>query len=92
MDTSNRTEPQIFPKEKFLAEGSDITFCCIGGKGQTIKEFSVYPTVGVFKRTNGQVRLLTVENVSHDRGSNIHVYCSDEDKRLHQAAFFVGSK
>ncbi|XP_005528089.1 PREDICTED: oncostatin-M-specific receptor subunit beta isoform X1 [Pseudopodoces humilis] len=90
LDTSNRSGPQIFPKEKFLAEGSDITLCCIGGKGQTIKEFSVYPTVDVFKYTNSQVRLLTVENLSHDKGSNIHVYCYDEDERLYQAAFFVG--
>ncbi|XP_014730975.1 PREDICTED: oncostatin-M-specific receptor subunit beta isoform X1 [Sturnus vulgaris] len=90
LDNSNRSGPQIFPKEKFLAEGSDITLCCIGGKGQTIKEFSVYPTVDVLKRTNSQVRLLTVENLSHDKGSNIHFYCYDEDGQLHQAAFFVG--
>lgn len=92
LDTSNRSVPQIFPKEKILAEGSNITLCCIGGKGQTIKEFSVYPTVDVNKYTKSQVRLLTVENLSHDKGSNIHVYCYDEDKRSHEAAFFVGSK
>lgn len=90
LDTSNRSVPQIFPKEKILAEGSNITLCCIGGKGQTIKEFSVYPTVDVNKYTKSQVRLLTVENLSHDKGSNIHVYCYDEDKRSHEAAFFVG--
>ncbi|KAI1240152.1 hypothetical protein IHE44_0011604 [Lamprotornis superbus] len=90
LDTSNRSGPQIFPKEKFLAEGSAITLCCIGGKGQTIKEFSVYPSVDVFKRTNSQVRLLTVENLSHDKGSNIHFYCYDEDGQSHQEAFFVG--
>lgn len=90
LDTSNRSVPQIFPKEKILAEGSNITLCCIGGKGRTIKEFSVYPTVDVNKYTKSQVRLLTVENLSHDKGSNIHVYCYDEDKRSHEAAFFVG--
>uniref|UniRef100_A0A803WAB6 Oncostatin M receptor n=1 Tax=Ficedula albicollis TaxID=59894 RepID=A0A803WAB6_FICAL len=90
LDTSNRSGPQIFPKKEFLAEGSDITFCCIGGKGQAIKKFFVSPTVDVFKRTNNQVRLLTVENLSHDKGSTIHFYCYDEDGRLHQAAFFVG--
>ncbi|XP_048146590.1 oncostatin-M-specific receptor subunit beta isoform X1 [Corvus hawaiiensis] len=90
LDTSNRSGPLIFPKEKFLAEGSDITLCCIGRKGQTIKEFSVYPTVDVFKHTNSQVKLLTVENLSHDKGSNIQVYCYDEDGESHEAAFFVG--
>ncbi|XP_037981706.1 oncostatin-M-specific receptor subunit beta-like [Motacilla alba alba] len=90
LDASNRSEPQIFPKEKILAEGSNITLCCIGGKGQTIKEFSVYPTVNVFKSTNSPVTLLTVRNLSHDGVSNIHVYCYDENKRSHQAAFFVG--
>ncbi|XP_058679386.1 oncostatin-M-specific receptor subunit beta isoform X2 [Ammospiza caudacuta] len=90
LDTSNRSGPQIFPKEKVLAEGSNITLCCIGGKGQTIKEFSVYPTVDVVKRTKSQVRLLTVGNLSHEKGSNIHAYCSDEDKGSHEAAFFVG--
>ncbi|XP_053788391.1 oncostatin-M-specific receptor subunit beta [Vidua chalybeata] len=90
LDTSNISGPQIFPKEKILAEGSNITLCCIGGKGQTIKEFTVFPSVDVFKHTNSQVRFLTVENLSHDKGSNIHVYCYDEDKRSHEAAFFVG--
>lgn len=52
----------------------------------------MYPTVDVFKHTNSQVRLLTVKNLSHEKGSNIHAYCYDEDGRLHQAAFFVGSK
>ncbi|XP_068031749.1 oncostatin-M-specific receptor subunit beta-like isoform X2 [Anomalospiza imberbis] len=90
LNSSNRSGPQIFPKEKILAEGSNITLCCIGGKGQAIKEFTVFPSIDVFKHTNSQVRLLTVENLSHDKGSNIHVYCFDEDKRSHEAAFFVG--
>lgn len=52
----------------------------------------MYPTVDVVKRTKSQVRLLTVGNLSHDKGSNIHAYCFDEDKGSHEAAFFVGSK
>uniref|UniRef100_A0A8C5TP51 Oncostatin M receptor n=1 Tax=Malurus cyaneus samueli TaxID=2593467 RepID=A0A8C5TP51_9PASS len=82
--------PQIFPKERTLEEGSDITLCCIARKNKTIKEFSVRPAGDVFNHTIGQVRLLTVKNVSHDKGSNIQFYCLDEDEELQQAAFFVG--
>uniref|UniRef100_A0A672U5W5 Leukemia inhibitory factor receptor D2 domain-containing protein n=2 Tax=Strigops habroptila TaxID=2489341 RepID=A0A672U5W5_STRHB len=39
LDISNNSGPQIFPNEKIVEEGSDITLCCIGRKGQTIKEF-----------------------------------------------------
>lgn len=88
LDMSNRNEPQIFPEEKFLTEGSNITLCCIGRKA--IKEFTVLPNVDVFNHTNSQVRLLTVKNLSHEKGSNIHVLCSDEDEQSHEAAFFVG--
>ncbi|KAM9251347.1 oncostatin-M-specific receptor subunit beta [Cariama cristata] len=93
LDTSNNSELQIFPNEKIVEEGSDITFCCIGRKGQIIKEFFVVPAVDVFNHTNNQVELLTVKNVAHQEVPHITVYCQEscnEDHCYDHAVLFVG--
>ncbi|XP_040976570.1 oncostatin-M-specific receptor subunit beta isoform X2 [Aquila chrysaetos chrysaetos] len=91
LDTSNNSGPQIFPNEKILEEGSDITFCCIGRKGQIIKEFFLVPAVHVSSQTNSQVGLLVVKNVAHV--PHISVYCQEscnEEQCYDHAVFFVG--
>ncbi|KFO89627.1 Oncostatin-M-specific receptor subunit beta, partial [Buceros rhinoceros silvestris] len=93
LDTSNNSGPQIFPNEKIVEEGSDITLCCIGRKGQIIKQFFVDSAVHVFNHTNSQVGLLTVKNVTHQEGSHISVYCQEscnEDECYDFTVFFVG--
>lgn len=49
LDTSNISEPRIFPDEKIIEEGSDISLCCIGRKGQIIKEFFFKFTYSLFQ-------------------------------------------
>ncbi|XP_057289237.1 oncostatin-M-specific receptor subunit beta-like isoform X3 [Pezoporus wallicus] len=93
LDTSNSSGPQIFPNEKIVEEGSDITLCCIGRKGQILKEFFLAPAVHVFSHTDSQVRLLTVKNVSHQGVPHITVYCQescDKEQCYDHAVFFVG--
>ncbi|XP_052634781.1 oncostatin-M-specific receptor subunit beta isoform X1 [Harpia harpyja] len=93
LDTSNNSGPQIFPNEKIVEEGSDITFCCIGRKGQIIKEFFLVPAVHVSSHTNSQVGLLTVKNVAHQEVPHISVYCQEscnEEQCYDHAVFFVG--
>ncbi|XP_064295456.1 oncostatin-M-specific receptor subunit beta [Phalacrocorax carbo] len=95
MDTSNNSEPQIFPNEKIVEEGSDITLCCIGRKGRIIKEFFLVPAVHVFSHTNSQVGLLTVKNVSHQGVPHISVYCQEscnEEQCYAHSVFFVGKQ
>ncbi|XP_064358161.1 oncostatin-M-specific receptor subunit beta-like isoform X1 [Dromaius novaehollandiae] len=93
LDTSNNSGPQIFPDEKVVEEGFDITLCCIGRKGQIIKEFFSLPAVHNFNRTDTQIGLLTVKNVAHQEGHHITVYCREsckEDECYSRAVFFVG--
>ncbi|KAM6364154.1 oncostatin-M-specific receptor subunit beta isoform 1-T2 [Pluvialis apricaria] len=93
LDTSNNSGPQIFPSEKIIEEGSDITLCCIGRKGQIIKEFFIVPAVKVFNHTNSQVGLLTLKNVAHQEAPHITVYCQEscnEEQCYDHAVFFVG--
>ncbi|KFP23046.1 Oncostatin-M-specific receptor subunit beta, partial [Egretta garzetta] len=93
LDTSDNNKTQIFPKEKFVEEGSDITLCCIGRKGQTIKQFFLLPDVHVFNHTKGQVGLLTVKNVAHQGVPHITVYCQEscnEEQCYDNEIFFVG--
>ncbi|XP_076219028.1 oncostatin-M-specific receptor subunit beta [Aptenodytes patagonicus] len=93
LDTSNSSGPQIFPSEKIVEEGSDITLCCIGRKGQIIKEFFLVPAVHVFNHTKSQVGLLTVKNVAYQKVPHITVYCQEscnEKQCYDQAVLFVG--
>nr|XP_006139540.1 LOW QUALITY PROTEIN: oncostatin-M-specific receptor subunit beta [Pelodiscus sinensis] len=39
LDTSDDSTPYIFPEEKVVEEGSNVTFCCIGGKDNKIEYF-----------------------------------------------------
>ncbi|KFQ76444.1 Oncostatin-M-specific receptor subunit beta, partial [Phaethon lepturus] len=93
LDTSNNSRPQIFPNEKIVEEGSDVTFCCIGRKGQIIKEFFLDPAVHVLNHTNSQVGVLTVKNVAHQEVPHITVYCQEscnEEQCYDHTVFFVG--
>ncbi|XP_074022519.1 oncostatin-M-specific receptor subunit beta-like isoform X2 [Numenius arquata] len=92
LDTSNNSGPQIFPNEKIVEEGSDLALCCIGRKGQIIKEFAIVPDVRVFNHTSSQVRLLIMKNVTHEV-SHITAYCQescDEKQCSDQSVFIVG--
>ncbi|XP_010186686.1 PREDICTED: oncostatin-M-specific receptor subunit beta-like, partial [Mesitornis unicolor] len=93
LDTSSNSGPQIFPNEKVVEEGSDITFCCIGRKGQIIKEFFIVPAVPLFNHTSSQVGLLTVKSIACKEASHITVYCQEscnEEQCYDHAVFFVG--
>ncbi|XP_065717792.1 oncostatin-M-specific receptor subunit beta isoform X2 [Patagioenas fasciata] len=93
LDTLNNSGPQIFPNEKIVEEGSDLTLCCIGRKGHIIEEFSLYPAPHVFNHTNSQIGLLTVKNVAHQAVPHITVYCREsctEEECYDHAVLFVG--
>ncbi|KAK2523267.1 oncostatin-M-specific receptor subunit beta [Columba guinea] len=95
LDTSNDSGPQIFPNEKIVEEGSDITLCCIGRKAHVIEEFSLYPAPHVFNHTNSQIGLLTLKNVAHQAVPHITVYCREsctEEECYDHAVLFVGSQ
>ncbi|XP_040397882.1 oncostatin-M-specific receptor subunit beta isoform X5 [Cygnus olor] len=94
LDASDSYGPKIFPEEKVIEEGFGITLCCIGRKGQIIKEFFLDSDVHYFNKTNRQVGLLTVKNVTV-RGASRHVsvYCKEpcsEEPCYAHALFFVG--
>ncbi|XP_030323793.1 oncostatin-M-specific receptor subunit beta [Calypte anna] len=93
LDTSNNHGPQIFPNEKIVEEGSDISFCCIGREGQIVKDFFLVPTIPAFNHTNGRLGLLTVKNVTHHDSPHIMVYCQESCNEMQcydHAGFFVG--
>ncbi|XP_009897785.2 oncostatin-M-specific receptor subunit beta [Dryobates pubescens] len=93
LDTSNNSGPQIFPNEKIIEEGSDITFCCIAREGQIIEELFLEPVVHNFSHINSQVGLLTVKNGAYQQRHHMTVYCQEscsEDECLESAVFLVG--
>ncbi|XP_014803084.1 PREDICTED: oncostatin-M-specific receptor subunit beta isoform X2 [Calidris pugnax] len=92
LDTSSNSGPQIFPNEKIIEEGSDLTLCCIGRKGQIIQEFFIDLDGRVFNHTSSQDRLLTLKNVTHEV-RHITAYCREscnEKQCSDQSVFIVG--
>ncbi|XP_059581194.1 oncostatin-M-specific receptor subunit beta isoform X1 [Alligator mississippiensis] len=41
LDTSDADKPLIFPEDKVVQEGSNFTFCCIGGKNQKVEKIMI---------------------------------------------------
>uniref|UniRef100_A0A8C2T3F7 Leukemia inhibitory factor receptor D2 domain-containing protein n=1 Tax=Coturnix japonica TaxID=93934 RepID=A0A8C2T3F7_COTJA len=84
-------EPKIFPDEKIIEQGFDISLCCVGRKGQIIKEFFLNSPIPYFNRTNSQVGLLIAKNVTF-KGVP-HVFCRESCSEVNcfaYAVFFVG--
>ncbi|XP_038025865.1 oncostatin-M-specific receptor subunit beta isoform X2 [Anas platyrhynchos] len=95
LDASDNYGPKIFPEEKVIEEGLGITLCCIGRKGQIIKEFFLSDSdVNYFNKTNRQIGLLTAKNVTLRGASRpVSVFCKEpcsEEPCYAHAVFFVG--
>ncbi|KFO76491.1 Oncostatin-M-specific receptor subunit beta, partial [Cuculus canorus] len=95
LDTSNNSGPQIFPSDKIVEEGSDITLCCIGRRGRLIEKFFLDSADYVFSHTNSQLGLLTVKNVARRGMPHIMVFCQEscnEAQCRDNAVLFVGKQ
>lgn len=82
LDTSNRKQP-VYPNDKTVEKGSNISFCCIAGNGLQVINFTYndihYPLVNLNNRTT----VITVKNVSLSTayGTNIICFLSNEQYR-----------
>ncbi|XP_029434266.1 oncostatin-M-specific receptor subunit beta isoform X2 [Rhinatrema bivittatum] len=90
LDTSDSKEPSVFPKNKVVKKGSNITFCCVAGKGQHILSVeyngSSYPLSYVSNRSVA----ITLRDVALSSASGRIVFCSLSEKKNGGTVFFVG--
>ncbi|XP_043925820.1 oncostatin-M-specific receptor subunit beta [Protopterus annectens] len=76
LDTANITEASVFPDEKIVKEGTNITFCCIIPKGARIQRMTygqkIFPVI--FK--NNRTTAIKVHNVPIPKNGNSNLICT----------------
>ncbi|XP_030048918.1 oncostatin-M-specific receptor subunit beta [Microcaecilia unicolor] len=89
LDSLDSEEPFIFPKDKIVKAGSNVTFCCIAGKSQSVLSVeykgSPYPVSYISSRS---VKI-TVSDVSLSRASGTNVVCGLSGRKHRGTVLFV---
>ncbi|TFK11723.1 translocon-associated protein subunit gamma [Platysternon megacephalum] len=82
LDTSDDNTPYIFPEDKVVEEGSNVTFCCIGGKDSQILNFLFNYTDDYCPDSNTSQRnmVITMNKVLHAEVPGIPVFCNISGK------------
>ncbi|XP_074984546.1 oncostatin-M-specific receptor subunit beta isoform X3 [Caretta caretta] len=95
LDTSDDNTPYIFPEDKVVEEGSNVTFCCIGGKDSRI-EYLLFNYTDYYypdSNTSQQNMVITMKKVLHAEVPGIPVFCKisgKENKKYSATLLFVG--
>nr|XP_033788470.1 oncostatin-M-specific receptor subunit beta [Geotrypetes seraphini] len=89
LDSMDSEEPIIFPKDKIVKTGSNVTFCCIAGKNQSILSIeykgSSYPMTYISSRS---VKI-TVSDVSLSSAYGTNVFCGLSGGKHRGTVLFV---
>ncbi|XP_043932164.1 leukemia inhibitory factor receptor [Protopterus annectens] len=83
--------PLIYPSEKVVQAGSNMTFCCIPLKGQTVTEFKYGDKNDLLPVDLGSgVKGLIVYNLNVSSQSGTNVYCILSENAFDGVVVFVG--
>ncbi|XP_069602028.1 oncostatin-M-specific receptor subunit beta isoform X2 [Ranitomeya imitator] len=75
-DNNERSSTVIYPHERVVLEGSDVTFCCLPGRDQTIQEMMYRSKKIERSRDMGTDRyVISVRNVTRTRSDGGTVLC-----------------
>uniref|UniRef100_A0A8C3FIG7 Oncostatin M receptor n=1 Tax=Chrysemys picta bellii TaxID=8478 RepID=A0A8C3FIG7_CHRPI len=82
LDTSDDNTSYIFPEDKVVEEGSNVTFCCIGGKDSRILNILFNYTDYYYPDSNTSQRnmVITRNKVLHAEMPDIPVICNISGK------------
>uniref|UniRef100_A0A8C4WE15 Oncostatin M receptor n=1 Tax=Gopherus evgoodei TaxID=1825980 RepID=A0A8C4WE15_9SAUR len=91
----NDYTPYIFPEDKVVEEGSNVTFCCIGGKDSRILNFLFNYTDYCYPDSNTSQRnmVITMNKVLHAEMPGIPAFCNlsgKGNKNYSATLLFVG--
>ncbi|XP_069077427.1 oncostatin-M-specific receptor subunit beta isoform X1 [Pleurodeles waltl] len=90
LDTSNRKHP-VFPNDKTVEKGSNISFCCIAGTGLQVINMTYndipYPLVNLNNRTS----VITVKNVSLSTTYGANIICLLSNGQYRGTVLFVST-
>lgn len=81
----------IFPRNKIVTEGSNVPFCCIGSKQQTVT-CANYDVLAYKAGSNTRKMIFTVENVSVSKILGTNLWCKMSDDNNIGTVLFVTSK
>ncbi|XP_075788631.1 leukemia inhibitory factor receptor [Pelodiscus sinensis] len=81
---------EVFPQDKVVLVGSNVTFCCLYNEGESIQDMKYgsesYPILHLSKQSSA----IKVQNVSASISSGTNVWCSLPDNKIAGTVLFVG--
>ncbi|XP_018409891.1 PREDICTED: oncostatin-M-specific receptor subunit beta [Nanorana parkeri] len=90
----NRTDIVIYPHEKIVLEGSDVTFCCLPGLSSVVQNMfyknEQYPNKSQQMKTESFVIL--VKNVSMTRSDGANVVCRVDPMSVRKGTVLIVSR
>ncbi|XP_078531108.1 oncostatin-M-specific receptor subunit beta [Lissotriton helveticus] len=90
LETSNWKQP-VFPNDKTVEKGSNISFCCIAGNGLKVINITYndipYPLVNLNNRTT----VITVKNVSLSTAYGTNIICLLSNEHYRGTVLFVST-
>ncbi|XP_065406094.1 leukemia inhibitory factor receptor isoform X2 [Chrysemys picta bellii] len=82
--------PMVFPQDKVVLVGSNVTFCCLYNEGESIKFMKYGSKSYPLLRLNKWSSAIKVQNVSASISSGTNVWCLLEPDGLEGTVLFVG--
>ncbi|XP_034630424.1 leukemia inhibitory factor receptor isoform X1 [Trachemys scripta elegans] len=80
----------VFPQDKVVLVGSNVTFCCLYNEGESIKFMNYGSKSYPLLRLNKWSSAIKVQNVSASISSGTNVWCLLEPDGLEGTVLFVG--
>ncbi|KAM4708571.1 oncostatin-M-specific receptor subunit beta-like [Discoglossus pictus] len=92
MDNSHRVRPIVFPNEKVVNEGSDVSVCCIPGRNQEVLQINYNnneATSYVAPPTNNGTFIITIKNVSMTNVFGANIICTVTPRKIYGTVLLV---
>ncbi|XP_051552317.1 leukemia inhibitory factor receptor-like [Myxocyprinus asiaticus] len=89
-DIPEKSGPQMFPQDKLVAVGSNMTFCCIVGERQDFSKILYKGQEMSATRLSRRTYAITVTNQPPSGNTGTNVVCSSQMQILTGAVVFVG--
>ncbi|MEE6458074.1 hypothetical protein FKM82_000168 [Ascaphus truei] len=89
VDTFDNVQPLVYPVDKIVNKGSNVSFCCIAGKNQKVLHMSYNGIPYPASYTNNRTFVITVKNVSMTNSRGTNVFCKLSSNPSRGTVLFV---
>lgn len=89
-DLPEKSDSQMYPEDKVVSVGSNMTFCCIIGEGKSFGKIQYKKQQIGATRLSRRSYAITIANLSASRATGSNVVCNSETVTVTGTVVFVG--